>query len=104
MGSRCRSSASRQRAWGFAVRTSEDARYVATIVPENGTARTTVDVPVAPLAPMEAVGYAKANWTPLVRFPRRFLPPGRYAYRVDLQAAFNPARHRVVVSRTFVVR
>jgi hypothetical protein len=39
-----------------------------------------------------------------VRFPRRFLPPGRYVYRVDLRAAFNPARHRVVLSHTFVVR
>ncbi len=96
--------ASRQRAWGFAVRTAEDARYVATIVPANGPARTTYDVPGAPLATMEAVGYAKANWTPLVRFPKRFLPPGRYVYRVDVHAAFNPARHKVIVSRAFVVR
>ena len=96
--------ASRQRAWGFAVRTAEDARYVATIVPANGPARTTYDVPGAPLATMEVAGYAKANWTPLVRFPKRFLPPGRYVYRVDLHAAFNPARHKVIVSRAFVVR
>ena len=95
---------SQQRAWGFAVRTAEDARYVATIVPVGRTARTTVDVPVAPRPRLQAVGYAKANWTPLVRFPRRYLPPGRYAYRVDLRAAFNPGRRRIVVSRTFVVR
>jgi hypothetical protein len=96
--------ASRQRAWGFAVRTAEDARYVATVVPVSGSKRTTADVPTAPAAKMRTVGYAKANWTPLVRFPKRHLPPGRYAYHLVLQAAFNPARKRVVVSRTFVVR
>jgi hypothetical protein len=53
---------------------------------------------------MRAVGYAKANWTPLVRFPSRYLPRGRYAYRVVFHAAFNPARQKVVVSRAFVVR
>ncbi len=94
----------RQRAWGFAVTTAEDARYVATVVPVSRSARATTDVPRAPLAKMRAVGYAKANWTPLVRFPKRHLPRGRYAYRVVLQAAFNPARKRVVVSRAFVVR
>jgi hypothetical protein len=96
--------ASRQRAWGFAVRTAEDARYVATVVPVSGSKRTAADVPTAPAAKMRTVGYAKANWTPLVRFPKRHLPPGRYAYHLVLQAAFNPARKRVVVSRTFVVR
>ena len=96
--------ASRQRAWGFAVRTAEDARYVATIVPAGRPARATVDVPVSPLAKMRVVGYAKANWTPLVRFPSRYLPRGRYAYRVVFRAAFNPARQKVVVSRTFIVR
>jgi hypothetical protein len=53
---------------------------------------------------MQAVGYAKANWTPLVQFPKLFLAPGRYVYRVDLRAAFNPGRHRTFVSRAFVVR
>ena len=95
---------SRQRAWGFAIRTAEDAQYLATILPAKHGVRTTVDVPVAPRPQLQTAGYAKANWTPLVRFPRRFLPPGRYVYRVDLRAAFNTARHRVVVSRTFVVR
>jgi hypothetical protein len=94
----------RQRAWGFAVRTAEDSRYVATVVPVSRGARATADVPRTPVAQMRAVGYAKANWTPLVRFPKRQLAPGRYAYRVVLQAAFNPARKRVVVSRAFVVR
>ena len=94
----------RQRAWSFAVRTGEDSRFVATIIPARRPARTTVDVPAPPLPLMQASGYAKANWTPLVRFPKLFLPPGRYAYRVELRAAFNPARHRVFVSRSFVVR
>jgi hypothetical protein len=97
-------SAARQRAWGFAVRTAEDARYTAAIVPVSRPARTRLDLPISPSPSMRAVGYAKANWTPLVRFPRRLLPPGRYAYRIDLQAVFDPARHGVVVSRPFVVR
>jgi hypothetical protein len=96
--------ASRQRAWSFAVRTAEDARYVATIVPARQPTRTTYDAPASPPALLRTTGYAKANWTPLVRFPKRYLRPGRYAYRVVLQAAFNPARQKVVISRTFVVR
>ncbi len=35
----------RQRAWGFAVRTAEDARYVATVVPVSRSKRATADVP-----------------------------------------------------------
>jgi hypothetical protein len=93
----------RQRAWSFAVRTSEDSRYVASIVPA-GAKRTTSDIPGPGLALMKASGYAKANWTPLVRFPKLLLRPGRYTYRVELRAAFNPARKRVFVSRAFVVR
>ena len=93
----------RQRSWSFAVRTSEDSRYVARIVPA-GAARTTADIGAPGLALMHASGYAKANWTPLVRFPKLLLRPGRYTYRVELRAAFNPARERVFVSRPFVVR
>ena len=93
----------RQRAWSFAVRSSEDSRYVATIVPA-GVQRKTSDIPAPGLALMKASGYAKANWTPLVRFPKLLLRPGHYTYRVELRAAFNPARKRVFVSRAFIVR
>jgi hypothetical protein len=93
----------RQRAWSFAVRSAEDSRYVATIVPA-GAARKTSDIPGPGLALMKASGFAKANWTPLVRFPKLLLRPGRYTYRVELRAAFNPLRKRVFVSRAFVVR
>ena len=82
---------SRQRAWGFAVRTAEDARYVATVVPVGRADAHDDDVPV-PLRPqLRAVGYAKANWTPRVRFPKRHLSPGRYVYRIVSRRRSIPA-------------
>jgi hypothetical protein len=94
----------RQRAWSFALRTAEDSRYVATVIPAAQRARAGVGSLTTPLPLLRAAGVARANWTPLVRFPKLFLAPGRYAYRVELRAAFNPARRKVFVSSTFVVR
>jgi hypothetical protein len=94
----------RQRAWSFAVRTAEDSRYVATVIPAAQRSRSGADSFISPLPLLHAAGVAKANWTPLVRFPKLFLAPGRYAYRIQLRAAFNPARRTVFTSRTFVVR
>jgi hypothetical protein len=94
----------RQRAWSFALRAAEDSRYVATVIPAAQRARAGADSLTSPLPLLRAAGVAKANWTPLVRFPKLFLAPGRYAYRVELRAAFNPARRKVFISGTFVVR
>jgi hypothetical protein len=94
-------SAARQRAWGFAVRTAEDSRYVATIVPAT-PARTTVASAASALPRMRAVGYVKANWTPVVSFPLSFLPPGRYASAARSSSADEvrkPATARAATGR-----
>jgi hypothetical protein len=92
----------KQLAWNFGVRTGEDARYVATIMP--APSRTTLDPGTPAARPLlRAKGVAKANWTPLIRFPKHSLPQGRYVYRVELSALFNPLRSRIIVSHAFVV-
>jgi hypothetical protein len=92
----------KQRAWSFGVRTAENARYTAAIV--RAPSRTTLDPGTPAARPlMTAKGLVKANWTPLVQFPRHSLPPGRYEYKLQLSAVFNPLRSRVFVSRSFVV-
>ena len=94
----------RQRVWSFGVRVGEDATYRASIVPAAGRGVLSVSQALKVKPVLTTRGYAKAAWTPLVRFPLRRLAPGRYAYMIDLHAALAPARHRVLVSRTFVVR
>lgn len=92
-----------QKVWGFSVRAGEDASYSASIVPVSGRGVLSVRAALRAHPVLRARGYAKANWTPLVRFPTRRLRPGRYAYVVDLTAALAPARHRAFVSHAFVV-
>jgi hypothetical protein len=94
----------KQRRWGFGVRVGEDATYRASIVPAAGRGVLSVQQALKVRPVLTTRGYAKAAWTPLVRFPLRRLAPGRYAYMVVLRAAMDPARQRVLVSRTFVVR
>jgi hypothetical protein len=92
-----------QKVWSFSVRVGEDASYRASIVPVSGRGVLSVRAALRAHPALTTRGYAKANWTPLVRFPSRRLTPGRYAYMVDLSAALAPGRHKVFVSRTFVV-
>jgi len=94
----------RQRVWSFGVRVGEDATYRASIVPAAGRGVLSVRQALKVKPVLTTRGYAKAAWTPLVRFPLKRLAPGRYAYMIDLHAALAPGRHRVLVSRTFVVR
>ncbi len=94
----------KQRRWSFGVRVGEDATYRASIVPAAGRGVLSVQQALKVKPVLTTRGYAKAAWTPLVRFPLRRLAPGRYAYMVVLRAAMDPARQRVLVSRTFVVR
>jgi len=93
----------KQKVWSFGVRVGEDATYHAAIVPAPGRGVLSATVALKTKPSLAARGYAKAAWTPLVRFPLRRLAPGRYAYVVTLRAALAPARHRVLVSHTFVV-
>ena len=94
----------RQRVWSFGVRVGEDATYRASVVPAPGRGVLSVRQALRVRPVLTAHGYAKAAWTPLIRFPLRRLPPGRYAYMIDLHAAVAPARERVFVSHPFVVR
>ena len=94
----------KQRVWSFGVRVGEDATYRASIVPVAGRGVLSTRQALKTKPVLTTRGYAKAAWTPLVRFPLKRLAPGRYAYVIDLHAALAPARHRVLVSRTFAVR
>ena len=94
----------KQRVWSFGVRVGEDATYRASIVPASGRGVLSVREALKVTPVLTTRGYAKAAWTPLVRFPLRRLPQGRYAYMVDLRAAVAPGRQRVLVSHPFVVR
>ena len=93
----------KQRVWSFGVRVGEDATYRASIVPAAGRGTLSVRQALKVKPVLTTRGYAKAAWTPLVRFPLKRLAPGRYAYMIDLHAALAPGRYRVLVSRTFVV-
>jgi hypothetical protein len=93
----------KQRVWSFGVRVGEDATYRASIVPAAGRGTLSVRQALKVRPVVTTHGYAKAAWTPLVRFPLKRLAPGRYAYMIDLHAALAPGRSRVLVSRTFVV-
>ncbi len=94
----------RQRVWSFGVRVGEDATYRASIVPASGRGVLSVRQARAAKPVLTTRGYAKAAWTPLVRFPLKRLAPGRYAYVIDMRAAVAPARRRMLVSHPFVVR
>ena len=90
--------ASRQRAWGFAVRTAEDARYVATIVPASRPARDRRRSRLA--ARDDADDWLREGELDAARPVPQPLPPA-WPLRVPgrLPAAFNPARQKVVVQR-----
>jgi hypothetical protein len=93
-----------QRAWSFAIRSGEDVTYSAAILRATPRVTATAASRAKPKPVLRASGTAKANWTPLVRFPRQALAPGRYIYRVELRAESNRDRRRTFVSRTFVVK
>jgi hypothetical protein len=94
----------RQKVWSFGVRVGEDATYRASIVPAPGRGVLSARQALKTKPMLTTHGYAKAAWTPLVRFPLRRLAPGSYAYLITLKAALAPTRQRVFVSHTFVVR
>src|SRR5579884_133645 len=93
----------KQRAWSFRVRTGEDARYVAAIVPLPARTALRARGPAARPV-LTARGVVKAEWTPLVQFPRESLSPGRYVYRIRLSAVLAPSRTSTIVSHPFLVR
>jgi hypothetical protein len=93
-----------QRAWGFRLRTAENAAFYASIVPVSGRRQLSARTALKTHPVLRAHGVAKAFWTPRVVFPRRRLRSGRYAYVLVLKAGLNPGRRSIFVSRTFVVR
>jgi hypothetical protein len=94
----------KQRAWGFSLRAGEDTRYSASIIAVTGASR---ELSAREARRSQAIvmvrGYAHANWTPRVVFPKSPLQPGRYAYVLELQAALAPQRQAVFVSKPFSV-
>jgi hypothetical protein len=90
--------------WAFRTRAEEEATYRAGIF----RATTSKSQIAAILASgrrglLSASGLVNAHWTPLVKFPGKKLPKGKYVYAIELRAAMNPARKSVLVSRPFQV-
>ena len=95
-----------RKSWGFNVTAAEEVSYVAAIFPA-ATPRATVRRLASKTsvgAVTTTVGRVRASWNPRLRFPNRYLRPGRYVYAVRLRASMNPRRSTMLVSGVFVVR
>jgi hypothetical protein len=94
------------RSWSLGIRADESARYQAGIFRLNGP-RLDRSVVTRALTrnrgALRAVGSAKAYTTRRVRFGRRTLTPGWYAYGARLSAAMNPQRTTTFFGRPFRV-
>jgi hypothetical protein len=90
--------------WAFRTRAEEEATYKAGIFRAT-TPKSRIAAALANgrLGLLSAAGVVNAHWTPLVKFPGRKLPRGKYVYAIELRAAMNPARKSVLVSRPFQV-
>jgi hypothetical protein len=95
-----------RKSWGFNVTAAEESSYVAAVFPA-ATPKATVRRLAAKQsvgAVMTTVGRVRADYNPRLRFPLRYLGPGRYVYAVRLRASMNPRRSSMLVSGAFVVR
>ena len=95
-----------RKSWGFNVTAAEESSYVAAIFPA-ATPKATVRRLASKTsvgAVTTTVGRVRASWNPRLRFPNRYLRPGRYVYAVRLRASMNPRRSTMLVSGVFVVR
>src|SRR5262245_23577230 len=94
------------RSWSFSIKASESAKYRAGIF-RLKSARLDRRVVTRGLAAnrgaLRASGSAKAYTTQRVRFARRLLTPGWYAYGVKVSAAMSAARTTTFIGRPFRV-
>ena len=94
-----------RRSWGFSVTAAEEATYTGAIFPAAAAGKSVRSLAAknAPGAVLRTSGRVRAGWKPRLRFPARYLKPGRYVYAVRLRASMNPRRSSVLVSRAFTV-
>ena len=98
--------------WGFSVTAKEDATYSAGIfevqgrqLSEGGREAIVKALTGKGGAKPELTAKNKINayWSPIVRFPSKRLDRGNYVYGIKVNAAMNPDRTKVFVSRPFQV-
>jgi hypothetical protein len=93
----------KNRYWAFNATAEENARFQAGIF-RAGTSRSAMARQLARGGGLlRKTGMVNAYWTPLVKFPGRTLPRGRYVFGLRLAAEMNPSRTATFVSAPFRV-
>jgi hypothetical protein len=93
----------KHRYWAFSATAQENARFQAGIF-RFGTSRSAMARQLARGGGLlRKSGLVNAYWTPLIKFPGRNLPRGRYVFGFRLAAEMNPSRTATFVSRPFRV-
>ena len=93
----------KNRSWAFNATAVENARFQAGIF-RVGTSRKALAKQLARGGGLlRQRGMVKAYWKPLIKFPARTLPRGRYVFGIRLAAQMNPSRTAMFVSAPFRV-
>jgi hypothetical protein len=93
----------KNRYWAFNATAEENARFQAGIL-RAGTSRSAMARQLARGGGLlRTSGLLNAYWTPLIKFPGRTLPRGKYVFGLRLAAEMNPSRTATFVSRPFRV-
>jgi hypothetical protein len=93
----------KNRYWAFNATAEENAHFQAGIF-RAGTSRKAIARQLARGGGLlRQRGMVNAYWTPLIKFPGRTLPRGRYVFALRLAAEMNPSRTATFVSAPFRV-
>jgi hypothetical protein len=93
----------KHRYWAFNATAEENARFQAGIF-RAGSSRSALARQLARGGGLlRQSGLVNAYWTPLIKFPGRTLPRGRYVVGLRLAAEMNSQRTAMFVSRPFRV-
>jgi len=93
----------KHRYWAFNATAEENARFQAGVF-RAGTSRSAMARQLARgRGLLRTSGLLNAYWTPLVKFPGRTLPRGRYVFGLRLAAEMNPNRTATFMSAPFRV-
>jgi hypothetical protein len=93
----------KHRYWAFNATAEENARFQAGVFPAKTSRRAMSRRLARGGGLLRKSGLVNAYWTPLIKFPGRRLPRGRYVFAVRLAAEMNPARTATFFSRPFRV-
>jgi hypothetical protein len=93
----------KNRYWAFNATAAENARFQAGVF-RAGTSRKAIVRQLARRGGLlRQSGQVNAYWTPLIKFPGRTLPRGKYVFGLRLAAKMNPRRTATFVSAPFRV-